>query len=310
MKRAIPILIVAVLASMAPVSGGPLDKQQIGAAANWLVHVDYEQAMKSQIGQLVRREMAGFGIEEKMEDFATAFSFHPIDDVRNVTVYGSGHAPEEAVVLIEGRFDPDKLLALVRMNEQYEEIEYGDITLHKWLHEHKKGGESHTMYGCLCDGDTVVMSAGLDAVTRAVDVLKGTASNAANGVFDQVELNTQGAFLQVAANGVAEMAQEQGKCAGFGQTDEIGLAIGETDGTFYIDMGLLAKSDEAASGIAKILEGIGALALLSGQERPVLAEFVQRVQLSCQGKAVQIHFESDSQSLFLFLKEQAEQKRQ
>ena len=310
MRRSMLILMVVVLLSTVPVFAGPLMKQQVSATANWVVHLDYEQAIESQIGQLVRQEMAKFGIEEKLEDFATVFSFHPVDDIRDVTVYGSGPAHEEAVVIIEGKFDPEKLLALVRLNEQYEEIDYGDITLHKWLHEHKKGGHRHIMYGCLCDGDIVVMSAGLDAVTQAIDVLKGTASNAASGVFDQVELNTQGAFLQVAANGVAEMAREQGKCAGFGQTDEIGLAIGETEGIFYIDMGLLTKSEEAASGITKILEGIGALSSLAGQERPVLAEFVQRVQLSCQGNAIQMHFEADSESLFQFLKDQAEKKMQ
>ena len=310
MKRSMLTLMVVVLLSTAPVFAGPLNKQQVGATANWVVHVDYEQAVKSQIGQLVRLEMASLGIEEKLEDFATVFSFHPIDDVRDVTVYGNGPDREGGVVLIEGNFDPEKLLALVRLNEQYEEIEYGDITLHSWLHEHERSGSSQMMYGCLYNGDLVVMSAGLDAVTQAVDVLKGSASNAASGVFDQAELNAQGAFFQAAANGVAEMAQEHGRAVAFGQTDTIGLAIGETEGTFYIDFGLLAKSDQAASSITKILEGIGALAALAGQEQPVLAEFVQRVQLSCLGNAVQIHFESDSESVFQFLKEQAEKRKQ
>ena len=310
MKRSMLILMVVVLLSTVPVFAGPLNKQQVSATANWLAHLDYEQVTTSQIGQLVRQEMAKFGIEEKLEDFATVFSFHPIDDVRDVTIYGNGPAREEAVVLIEANFDEEKLLALVRLNEHYEEIGYGDITLHRWLHEDEKSGESQMMYGCLCNGDLVVMSAGLDAVTQAVDVLKGTASNAASGVFDQAELNARGAFLQVAANDVAQMAQEQGKGAGFGQTDAIGLAIGETEGTFYIDLGLLAKSEEAASNITKILEGIGALAALAGEEQPVLAEFVQRVQLSCRDNAVQIHFESDSELLFQFLKEQGEKRKQ
>jgi len=309
-KRSMRILMVVVLLSTVPVFAGPLMKQQVSATANWVVHLDYEQVTKSQIGQLVRQEMAKFGIEEKLEDFATIFSFHPIDDVRDITVYGNGPDPEEAVVMIDADCDLLKLLALVRLNEHYVEIEYGDITLHRWLHEHEKSGKSQMMYGCLHNGNIVVMSAGLDAVTQAVDVLKGTANNAASGVFDQAELNAKGAFLQVAANGVAEMAQEQGKAAGFGQTDAIGLAIGETEGTFYIDLGLLAKSDQAASSITKILEGLGALAALAGQEQPVLAEFVQRVQLSCHGNAVQIHFESDSESLFRFLKEQGEKKKQ
>ncbi|MBC8216895.1 MAG: hypothetical protein H8E73_00370 [Planctomycetes bacterium] len=309
MKRSMLILMVVVLLSTVPVFAGPLNKQQVSATANWLAHLDYEQVTTSQIGQLVRQEMAKFGIEEKLEDFATVFSFHPIDDVRDVRVYGNGPAREEAVVMIEADFDQEKLLALVRLNEHYEEIEYGDITLNRWLHEDEKSGESQMMYGCLCNGDLVVMSAGLDAVTQAVDVLKGTASNAASGVFDQAELNARGAFLQVAANDVAQMAQEQGKGAGFGQTDAIGLAIGETEGTFYIYLGLLAKSEEAASNITKILEGIGALAALAGEEQPVLAAFVQRVQLSCQDNAVQIHFESDSELLFQFLKEQGEKRK-
>ena len=95
--------------------------------------------------------MAKFGIEEKLEDFATVFSFHPIDDVRDVRVYGNGPAREEAVVMIEADFDQEKLLALVRLNEHYEEIEYGDITLNRWLHEDGKSGESQMMYGCLCN---------------------------------------------------------------------------------------------------------------------------------------------------------------
>lgn len=310
MRRSMLMLMVVVLLSMAPVFAGPLNKQQVSATANWLAHLDYEQVTKSQIGQLVRQEMAKFGIEEKLEDFATIFSFHPIDDVRNITVYGNGPDPEEAVVMIEANFDQEKLLALVRLNKHYEEIEYGDITLHRWLHEHGKSGKSQMMYGCLHNGDIVVMSAGIDAVTQAVNVLKGTASNAATGVFDQAELNAKGAFLQAAANDVAQMAQEQGKHAGFGQTDTIGLAIGENEGAFYIDFALSAKSDQAASSITKILEGIGALAALAGQEQPVLAEFVQRVQLSCLDNAVQIHFESDSELLFQFLKEQGEKRKQ
>jgi len=205
------MLMVVALLSTVPVFAGPLMKQQVSATANWVVHSDYEQFRNAQIGQLIRQEMANLGIEEKLNDFATVFSFHPIDDVRDVTIYGNGPAREEAVVLIDANFDEEKLLALVRLNKHYEKIEYGDITLHKWLHEDEKSGESQMMYGCLYNGNIVVMSAGLDAVIQAVDVLKGTASNADSGVFDQAELNAQGAFFQVAANDVAQMAREQGE---------------------------------------------------------------------------------------------------
>lgn len=310
MKRSILILIVVVLVSMTPVFAGPLNKQQVSANANWLIHLDYEQVTKSQIGQLVRQELAKLGIEEKLEDFATVFSFHPIDDIRDITVYGNGPDPENAVVMIDADLDILKLLALVRLNEQYVEIDLGNIMLHRWLQKHEKSGKSQMMYGYLHSGNIVVISAGIDAITQAVDVLKGAANNAATGVFDQPELNAQGAFLQVAVNDVAQMAQDRDKAAAFGQADTIGLAAGENEGAFYIDFALSAKSDRAASSITKILEGIGALAALAGQEQPVLAKFVRRVQLSCQGNAVHIRFESDSESIFQFLKEQGEKREQ
>ena len=168
MRRSMFVVAVSVLLAGASVLGGPIDKSQVSAGANWVVHTDTEQFNKSKIGQLIRQELENVGLMEKLNDFATVFSFHPLNDVRDVTLYGSGKDREKAVVMVDGRFDKEQLLALLRMNPEYDEIEYGDMTLYKWLHEENKEGEeskSHLMYGCFHTADMVVMSAGLETLS-------------------------------------------------------------------------------------------------------------------------------------------------
>jgi len=53
-----------------------------------------------------------------------------------------------------------------------------------------------------------------------------------------------------------------------------------------------------------------ALATLTGEDQPKLAELAKHLQPSCEGNIVQLRFESDSQSLFDFLKEQWERQQQ
>lgn len=316
MRMLVSVLIVSVLLAAVPVQGGPLLKSQVSADANWVVHADYDLFNKTIIGQLIRAELASLGLEEKLEeklqDFKTIFSFHPLDDIRDVTLYGSGDDREKAVVLIEGDFDQDTLVALVRMNAEYEEIEYGDVVVHSWVDENKKDPSKagQRMYGCVPKDDLVVMGAGLEALKQAVDVLNGSAANAADGVFDQAALDTTGAFFQVAANAVSDVAEHQNNAALLKQADKLGVVIGEVEGTFYVDLTLSAKSEEIAQNLKKVLEGMIAFLTLAGSEQPVLAELAKKLELSTADNIVAIRFESDSAAIISFLKEQWEAKRQ
>ena len=173
---------------------------------------------------------------------------------------------------------------LCESNPQHQEVQYGDILIHGWLHEEKKGIEvvkSFMMYGCVYQDKLVVMSSGMDTVKQAVDVLRGTAKGAADGQFGVAALNAQGAFFQVAATGVSDIAGQEQQAAVLRQTDKLGLAVGETEGKVYIDLGLVAKTDEEAQNINKVLEGIIAFATLSGEQQPKLAELAKKVKLSC-----------------------------
>ena len=312
MRKSTVIVIAGVLLAVVPAQGGPLMKSQVAASANWVVHSDYEQFNRSAIGRLFRAELVALGVEEKLVNFETVFSFHPLDDVRDVTVYGQGQEQEKAVVLIDGIFDTEKLVALVKMNPEHEEIKHGGITVHKWRQEAKPGGgpdQSPIVYGCLYTDQLIVISAGLDTVKQAVDILQGKAMSATDMVFSHAIPDAEGVFCQVMAYNVSETAGPQPKAAVLRQTHELGLAVGESQGKFFVDIGLTAESEQTAQAIKKVLDGIIAFVALAGDEQPKLAALAGKVQTSCTHSTVRAHLESDPESVIQLLKEQWQKKQ-
>ena len=311
MKKLLMVLAVIILLVEAPGLAGPIKLEQVSGGASWVVHANQQQFKKTQTGRLIRNELVNLGLEEGLTNFAMIFSFHPLDDVRDVTLYGTGKDRQKAVVLIDGFFDKERILSVVSMNPEYKETKYGDIVLHQWLDENQKDPNNKMMYGCFYKDDLIVISAGMDAVKQEVDVLKGSAKNAANGIFNQAALNTEGAFFQAAGKRVGEMVDgEDPQAAALKQSDQLGLAIGENDGRFYIDVGLIAKSEEAAQAITQMLEGIIAFVSLPNEQQPLLAELAKKIKVSCEQSKVQALFQSEPELVVQFLKEEWQKDKQ
>jgi hypothetical protein len=305
MKKLLMVLTAIILLMEAPGLAGPIKLEQVSGSASWVVHANQQQFRKTQTGRLIREEMVDLGIEENLTNFANIFSFHPLDDVRDVTIYGTGKDREKAVVLIDGFFDKERILSVVRMNPEYKEIKYADIVLHQWMDENQKDPNNKMMYGCFYKDDLIVISAGLDAVKHEVDVLKGSANNAANGLFSQTALNTEGAFFQAAGKRVGEMvAGEDPQAVALKQSDQLGLAIGEIEDNFYIDLSVIARSEDAAQAIAKMLDGIIAFISLPNEGQPLLPDLAKKIKVSYEQSKVQVIFRTEPESVVQFLKEQ------
>ena len=303
MKKLIMMLVTCLLAIEGSVPAGTILLEQVSGNASWVVHANQEQFKKTQTGRLIRKEMVNLGIEENLTNFAMIFSFHPLDDVRDVTVYGTGNDREKAVVLIDGFFDKEKILSLLRMNPLYKEIKYSDIFMYQWRDDNQKD-PNQMMYGCFYKDDLIVMSSGMDAVKQQVDVLKGKAKSATREIFSHTALSAEGAFLQAAGGRVGEMVGDDPEAAALKQSDKLGTAIGENEGNFYIDVGLVAKSEEAAVAITKMLDGIIAFASLPNEKQTKLVELAKKVKINSQDKTVKVKFESAPEMVVQFLKEE------
>lgn len=308
MKKSVGTILLCVGVLVACSQAGPIAKNQVAETASWVVHIDNDLFKSTQIGGLIRAELTAMGADQKLEELATLMSFNPLEDIRDVTLYGTGTDRKKAVMLIDGRFKQEKITSLLSFNPYYEQKPYNGVTIHKWIDQDKDPNNTEPTYGCFVGPDTAVLSSGLQAVEKAVDVLKGDAPNAKTGVFEQTELEARGGFLQVAANRVGQIAEENEQAAMLKQARELGFVVGEADGDFYIDLGLTAVSEEGAINIKKIVDGLLAFAALAAKEQPRLAELAEKVEAVRVKDTIRIHFKTSSVSLMQMLKEQWQKK--
>ena len=305
------VLLASLCLATVPALATPLQKAEISPTANWALHADVDAFRNSTLGKLLLAELKAQGVEEKMQSFAAIFSFNPLTDLRGVTLYGKGKDRNNAVAIIDGQFDADKLLSILRLNPKYQEIPYQGVTLYGWLNEDKNGGTAgQLMYGYNHKGQEVVISSGLDALKAAVDTLKGPGAGASTGLLNQMPQGDRGTFLQIGATGIGEIVGQDPKAAILQQADSLSLSAGETAEKLFIGLRLQGQSPEVADNILKMAQGVVAMAQLATQEQPKLSELAKNVTVSRDDKIVQGRFEAPTQSVFAFLKEQWEKKQQ
>lgn len=316
---------IVLAAFLAPgiVSGAPLQAGEVSVQANWVVHINCEGFRTTSLGKMVRNELAAEGIQDKLKDFATVFGFNPQQDLRDITLYGQGPDHEKAVALIDGRFNEETLLALVRLNPEHEAIPYGSLTLHRWMRPENEAVRAldrlrerlgtrkvgRMVYGTLYDGHLIAASAGLPATKQALDTLQGSGPSASTGRLDLTRPVSDGTFFRLAALDVDKMPGLSLRSPVLRQTEAVNLMVGETNGKVFFDLTLTTKSPEAAQAIVTIWEGIGALAKLAQQDRPLLARFGDSLQLSRSDKTAHIHAEAPAEMVFTRLKQRWMQKR-
>jgi len=304
------VLLAGLCLASVPALAAPLQKSTIGPGADWVAHADVDALRNSTIGKLVLEELKAQGVEQKMQDFASIFSFNPLTDVHNVTLYGNGKDRNRAVAVVDGRFDAQKLISLVRLNAQFQETPYQNVTLYQWHNEDKKGGPGELMYGFVREGRGIVLSTGLDTLKQAADNLRGSGPGPSAGLAGQVPSAESGTFLQIVATGIANLAGDDPQAAILKQADLFTAGAGEAGDKAFIGLRLRGQSPDVADSVMKMVQGVVAWTQMVAPEQPKLSELAKNVNVTREDRTVQIRFEAASQSIFAFLKEQWQKKQQ
>ena len=307
---------VMVLAMVLPMALGglataELQKGEIAPSANWVAYANVEAFRNSDLGRLVMSQLVTEEMEQKLQSFATIFSFHPLKDIRDITLYGQGQDRDNAVAIVEGQFSQNQLLALIRLSAQFQEMPYKGATLYRWLHkdEKKPNDAGQLMYGCFCGQNQVMISSGLQTLKQGVDVIKGE-SGAPTTLLQEIPEAQGTPFIQIVATKVSQMAGQEPKAAVLKQAQSLGLVAGEFGEKVFAELQIEGESAEVADSMAKMIQGVIALAQLSGQEQPQLSELARNVTVSQMDSTTQVHLSVPAQTVLDFLKQQWKQNMQ
>ncbi|MDB6110598.1 MAG: hypothetical protein JWR69_2348 [Pedosphaera sp.] len=272
-----------VCASSLTAGANTLQRSDVMDDPAWLVHLDFDGFRPTTLGQYVLAEMDKPEAKDKLAAFQTIFSFDLRKQLHGATLYGSGLAPEEAVLIVYADFEADRLVTLAKAAKDYHSKEHNQHVIHNWRDDHKKdkNGDKMRVYATI-HGERVIFSQSESRVALALDVLDRTApSLAAGSAFAGLGVPGNSHFLEAAARKM-DFPDSTPNAAMLKLAKSLEFVLGEKDKKFHAAITLVADTEESAGHIVSIAQGLLALAKLQ-TEKPEATKFADAVVIKQDG---------------------------
>ncbi|WP_193214531.1 hypothetical protein [Luteolibacter marinus] len=241
MKNAILACLAAVLPSL---HAGELVPNQVPTEAKWQVHLDLDAFRASETGKAVLGHIEsqhGAGLRA----FKRMFSVHPLTDLRGITLYGDGK-PDHAVALIDGEFNREHLLDIVRAGENHSTTQHAGIPVENWS---DKGVFQHAAFP---GEQLLVFSRQEELLELALDTIRQPSTSQPDPFFDPAG----GRLLFSAKARISGIELPDDAARLLRMADTLRLAATERDGRFALQLGVEAVDGDSADRLRRILDGV------------------------------------------------------
>jgi hypothetical protein len=244
-----------------------------------------EHFLSTQLGELFKEALDEEGDLTKIEAFGTIFEFDPFKDLYSVTAYGCSFEKEEGVALFKGRFENEKIIALMGIEGAHTEFDHGGCVVHEW-----KEGRDH-FFVAFPRKSMVVISNSRELIQEALDVLEGDRDSLDDrGEMRGFRSAPRGTFLAAAAHGLEHILGCDGEpeAAVLKMAKDVTVFVGEVEGDDFLDVTLSTQDSKSAKQVHDILAGLIALGSLFGEEEPELAWLMKSLEFEQDGRTVRI----------------------
>ena len=285
------MLICALLVTTAVSYSAPLNNKFISHEAKWIIHLDFEAFNTTQLAQCIKEEIKTQGLEFKLEEFKSTFSFNPLDDIKNITLYGKDKEEKNVLMIIQGKWESEKLLNQVNKSISYKKIEYKNLNIHSWIDVQGK-----VICGSFFDTGTLVIALNTETLKTGLDVLSGEKEFNQNKFLFKKPV--KGAFLTATAENINNDTIKN---------EFFLMSIGEKNCKFYIVGSIIAKTAEEATTVNQAIVGAIAIFQLNNQDRqPKLIALSKEIEVILKNKSVSVYFEKETIELIKILREAGE----
>ena len=270
-----------------PAWAGPLQRADVPADPAWVLHVDCDGMRPTAIGQYLLAEMEKPEAQAKFAAFQTIFNFDPRKQLHGLTLYSTGKAPEDGVLLVSADFDADRLVTMAKAAKDYKSTPYKQHVIHNWIDEKKKGkGDvKPRVYAAIQGGHVVIFAQQEARVAQALDVLDRVAPNlAGSGVFPQLGASGGSGFLQAAARKL-DFVDGDPNAAFLRLAKTARLQIGEAQGQLKATLNLETSDEAVAQQMASVGQGLLVLMKLQNNN-PGSVKLAEALALKQDGAGV------------------------
>jgi hypothetical protein len=226
-------------------------------SANWALHFDGRAFAQTQLGEAVASRPKSEKEQAHMALSVAMLGFDFERDLHAVTVYGPDQKRENAVMLVQGNFEPTKVWDYLVQRSSFEETGHRGHLIWQWERE---GGEVlFAVPGAIAfhGSGQAVLAGSPERAAEALDFLDGQVSAAAIPLPPEADAPYFMAFGNLKALG-----NLRPEAALLRQSNGFMVAVGEQDELVSTQVTLDADSSEAARQIEAVIQGIQAYALL------------------------------------------------
>ncbi len=288
--NAVKFSLIGILILSGLVFAKPADPSLIPSDAKWAVHVDVNaiqnSAIRNAIWNIIKNEGKAEKITNQMVALKQIIGFNPVEDVDSVCLYNNSFVPDNGIMLLQGRFDTEKIEGILNLDDSHETISYENSTIHKWYEKKHK----HEVFGSAAP-DMLIVASHQSKIESALDTVSGKEKSMADSVVPAVFANSpNGTFLILSATGIGEIKMPP-NAAMLAHVEDIGLIMGETDDNLSVHGALTMSSPETAQQITQVIQGLLAFGQLHADKQPQIAKLAGAITVSCDNVLVDIHFQ-------------------
>jgi len=275
----IAALALAALVLVIPAWPGTLPTSIVPDGVRWVAHLDMEKFVATKFYEYLEKD-GRFVIKNR--DLTRWFKIDVPRDITGLTIFGLEPGEKRAVFAVAGKFDKARLLTLLDLAEDHQEIPYGAFTLYS------TGSDE---FGAFVNDGLIVFSESREAIEKVLDTAGGKAKNFAssklNAAFKDASSDT---FLSGVVEDLAGLGKEINQSKFVEKANGMLFFAQEKQDNLQVRVQVTADSPESAKNMGDIAQGLIALARLGQGEgrRDVPAFLVDGLQVKLEGKTVRL----------------------
>ena len=279
----------------------PVDLKVLPGTARWIVHLDMEKLLQSEVGKMAQQAIQGKPQEARIKALEAMTSVNLLRDVHGLTVCGQGASQDGATVLVRGRFDEQRLVTILAAADGYAQTAYGTRSIHGWNDKNSK--TTGRTYGAFGAQNLIVMSDRPESVQAALDVLDGKrASLATAGTFSKTSVPGAGFMFLATAKGLRDMEAIHPKAVVMKQVDDMTLTLGEKGNALVLAANVTAVSAEAVTQIQQVVAGFQAMALLGAENKPEMVDLAKSLTFTANDRTLQMEMSCPVQTVIQMIR--------
>jgi len=281
------VTVIFTLMLIAPnLRAGPLNPRWVPADAKWLVHIDVNAGLHSQVGKAALDfALSNPDLKQALDKAQATLGMKLPSDIHDVTLYGRSFGPD-GVVIVHAALNRDKLLSLLQSTKNLKSSDLRSRTIYTWEDVNAKDSTDgpQTSAGAFIDENSVVLGHDKASIVAALDVIDGK-----QPALDSDSLLAHpappGTIGFIAAIDYIQVGNSPDRSPLVQKCQNGLLALGEHDKQAFMHAEITAQSAESAQQLTTMMRGLQALAEL---QNPQIGKDLDLVRVTNDDKVVRV----------------------